>query len=46
MSKKRHTAEKIVTKLRQVDILTAQGRPVAGDTLDWHHRGDGLPLAL
>src|SRR4051812_11323740 len=26
---KRHTAEEIVTKLRQVDVLTSQGRPVA-----------------
>ena len=29
MSRKRHTAEEIVTKLRQVEVLTAQGRPVA-----------------
>jgi putative transposase len=29
MSKKRHTAEEIVVKLRQVDVLTAQGRTVA-----------------
>src|SRR5918997_1808297 len=29
MSKKRHTAEEIVAKLRQVDVLTAHGRPVA-----------------
>jgi putative transposase len=26
---KRHTAEEIVAKLRQVDVLVAQGRPVA-----------------
>jgi putative transposase len=26
---KRHTAEEIVSKLRQVDVLTAQGRTVA-----------------
>jgi transposase-like protein len=26
---KRHTAEEIVAKLRQVDVLMAQGRPVA-----------------
>ena len=26
---KRHTAEEIVSKLRQVDVLMAQGRPVA-----------------
>ena len=25
--KKRHTAEEIVTKLRQVDVLVSQGRP-------------------
>ena len=25
MARKRHTAEEIVTKLRQVDVLTAQG---------------------
>lgn len=29
MARKRHTPEEIVTKLRQVDVLTAQGRPVA-----------------
>ena len=29
MSRKRHTAEEIVAKLRQVDVLMAQGRPVA-----------------
>ncbi len=29
MARKRHTAEEIVTKLRQVDVLMAQGRPVA-----------------
>jgi hypothetical protein len=29
MARKRHTAEEIVGKLRQVDMLTAQGRPVA-----------------
>ena len=29
MTRKRHKAEEIVTKLRQVDVLTAQGRPVA-----------------
>lgn len=27
--KKRHTPEEIVAKLRQVDVLTAQGKPVA-----------------
>jgi transposase-like protein len=29
MGSKRHTAEEIVSKLRQVDVLTAQGRTVA-----------------
>jgi transposase-like protein len=29
MDEKRHTAEEIVAKLRQVDLLTAQGRTVA-----------------
>ena len=29
MPRKRHSAEEIVTKLRQVDVLAAQGRPVA-----------------
>ena len=29
MARKRHTAEEIVSKLRQVDVLTSQGRPVA-----------------
>ena len=29
MARKRHTAEEIVSKLRQVDGLMAQGRPVA-----------------
>ncbi len=29
MGKKRHSAEEIVSKLRQVDVLTAQGRTMA-----------------
>jgi hypothetical protein len=29
MGRKRHTAEEIVAELRQVDVLMAQGRPVA-----------------
>ncbi len=29
MGRKRHTAEEIVAKLRQVDVLMAQGRTVA-----------------
>jgi transposase-like protein len=29
MSRKRHTAEEIVAKLRQVDVLMAQGKPAA-----------------
>jgi hypothetical protein len=29
MATKRHTPEEIVAKLRQVDVLIAQGRPIA-----------------
>ena len=29
MARKRHRAEEIVMKLRQVDVLAAQGRPIA-----------------
>jgi putative transposase len=29
MSKKRHKPEEIVAKLRQVDVLTSQGTPIA-----------------
>lgn len=29
MARKRHTAEEIVTKLRQVDVLSSQGKSVA-----------------
>ena len=29
MSRKRHRPDEIVAKLRQVEVLTAQGRPVA-----------------
>lgn len=29
MARKRHTPEKIFTKLRQVDVPSSQGRPVA-----------------
>jgi len=29
MPREKHKAEEIVAKLRQVDVLTAQGRPVA-----------------
>jgi putative transposase len=29
MARKRHTAEEIVAKLRQVDVQMAQGKPVA-----------------
>ncbi len=28
MARKRHTAEEIVAKLRQVDVLSGQGRPI------------------
>lgn len=46
MARKRHKPEEIVAKLPQVEVLTAQGKSVAGgDPVD---RGDGshvLPLA-
>lgn len=29
MPRKRHSAEEIVTKLRQVDVLSSQGKPMA-----------------
>jgi hypothetical protein len=29
MPRKKHKAQEIVAKLRQVEVLTAQGRPVA-----------------
>ena len=29
MARKRHTAEEIVANLRQVDVLSSQGRPIA-----------------
>jgi putative transposase len=29
MPRKRHKVEEIVTKLRQAEVLTAQGKPVA-----------------
>ena len=29
MPRKRHTAEEIVTRLRQVDVLSSQGKPMA-----------------
>ena len=29
MGRKKHTAEEIVAKLRQFDVMMAQGRPVA-----------------
>src|SRR5215207_1369767 len=33
MGKKRHTPEEIISKLRQVDVLVAQGTPVAAAIL-------------
>ena len=29
MARKRHTAEEIVAKLRQVEVLSGQGRPIS-----------------
>ena len=39
MGQKRHKPEEIVAKLRQVDVLVSQGRPVAEAV-----RSIGLPL--
>lgn len=36
MLRKRNKAEAIVAKLRQVDVLTAQGAPVADATRQTH----------
>jgi transposase-like protein len=33
MARKRHTAEEIVAKLRQVDVLMAQGRAAVADAV-------------
>jgi len=47
MARKRHTAEEIVVKLRQIDVLTSQGRPVSeavraiGVTEVTYYRCDG-----
>ena len=35
MARKRHTAEEIVAKLRQVDVLMGQGRQVDLPPLKW-----------
>jgi putative transposase len=47
MARKRHTAEKIVAKLRQVDVLMAQGRQVADAVTEvtyyrWRNEYGGL----
>jgi hypothetical protein len=42
MPSKRHKAEGIVTKLRQVDVLTAPGRPDPG--LDVRRDPIALPI--
>jgi putative transposase len=45
MARKRHTAEGIVAKLRQVDVLIAQGRQVADAVRSiggWRNESGGL----
>ncbi len=43
MARKHHKPEEIIAKLRQVEVLVGQGKPVAeGDRGD---EGDVLPLA-
>src|SRR4051812_42360715 len=52
MSRKRHKPEEIVAKLRQVDVLVAQGTPVAdairtiGGTEVTYQRRAGTPTRL
>ena len=43
--RKRHSAEEIVAKLRQVDVLAAQGRPVA-EAIDRLDGSDRLAMAF
>ena len=46
MARKRHKAEEIVSKLRQVDVLMSQGTSGCGrGSVDWRDPGDVLPLA-
>src|SRR3954462_9387540 len=45
MSRKRHKPEESVAKLRQVDVLVAQGTPVADAIRNRGDRGDVLSLA-
>jgi hypothetical protein len=42
MARKHHKPEEIVAKLRQVEVLTGQGKPVADAVQD--DRGDGGDL--
>jgi hypothetical protein len=46
MPRKHHKPEEIVAKLRQVDVLTSQGKSVSRcDPSHRRHRGDVLSLA-
>lgn len=45
MARKRHKPEEIVTKVRQVEVLTARGRPVAEAIRSIGGRSNVLPLA-
>ena len=54
MPRKRHSAEQIVAKLRQIDVLVAQGRPIAQACNEaeiaeqsyyrWRNEYDGLEI--
>lgn len=45
MPRKRHKPEKIVAKLRQVDVLVSQGQSVADAVRDRRDGGHVIPLA-
>ena len=46
MGRKHHRPEEIVAKLRQVEVLTGQGKPVADAVRSMGDGGDLLPLAF
>jgi hypothetical protein len=45
MAKKRFRSEEIIHKLREADVLSAQGRTVSEIVRRWYDRTDLLPLA-
>ena len=44
--RKRHTPEQVINKLREAEVALGQGEHSSrGQTLDWGHRTDLLPVA-